>query len=141
MKKDERGFTLIEIMVVVVIIGLLATLVTVNLMEKADDAKVVKAKADIKAIENALELYKLDSGRYPSTQEGLKALVTKGEGRDSYIKGGKVPQDPWGKTYQYLSPGSHGEFDIISYGADGEPGGQAKDKDITNWGDGEGAGQ
>jgi general secretion pathway protein G len=133
LRKNERGFTLIEIMVVVVIIGLLATLVTVNLLENADKAKVVKARADIKALENALELYKLDSGRYPNTQEGVKALVTKTESHDSYIKGGSVPKDPWGKEYVYLSPGSHGDFDILSYGADGEPGGAGTNADITSW--------
>lgn len=129
--KNERGFTLIEIMVVVVIMGLLATLVTVNLLDNADKAKIVKAKADIKAIENALELYKLDVGRYPTTQEGIKSLTQKGDGREAYIKG-NVPKDPWGKEYVYLSPGSHNEFDIVSYGADGEPGGTGKAEDITN---------
>ena len=133
LRKDQRGFTLIEIMVVVVIIGLLATLVTVNLLENADKAKIVKARADIKAIENALELFKLDAGRYPNTQEGLKALMTKTETHDSYIKGGSVPKDPWCKEYVYLSPGSHGDFDILSYGADGEPGGSANNADITSW--------
>ncbi len=132
-KRDQRGFTLIEIMVVVVIMGLLATLVTVNLLDNADKAKRVKAKADIKAIESALELYKLDHGTYPTTQMGLKALTEAGQdGSGPYIKGG-MKQDPWNKPYVYLSPGSHGEFDVISYGADGEPGGTAKNADITNW--------
>lgn len=128
---NQRGFTLIEIMVVVVIMGLLATLVTVNLLDNADKAKIVKAKADIKSIENALELYKLDQGRYPTTQEGIKSLTQKGEGHEAYIKG-NVPKDPWGKEYVYLSPGSRNEFDIVSYGADGEPGGTGKNEDITN---------
>ncbi len=131
--KNQRGFTLIEIMVVVVIMGLLATLVTVNLLDNADKEKTVKARADIKAIENALELYKLDTGRYPTTQEGLSALVTRSEGGQIYLKGGRVPEDPWGKPYLYISPGSHGEFDIMSYGGDGQPGGQGKDEDITSW--------
>lgn len=138
--KNQRGFTLIEIMVVVVIMGLLATLVTVNLLDNADKAKIVKAKADIKALENALELYKLDLGRYPTTQEGIKSLTEKGEGHEAYIKG-SVPKDPWGKEYVYLSPGSHGDFDIVSYGADGEPGGNGKNEDITNWSSSKGAGQ
>ncbi len=133
LKRDERGFTLIEIMVVVVIIGLLATLVTVNLLDRADEAKRVKAGADIKAIENALELFKLDSGNYPSTQEGLKALIGGNEGNRQYLKDGRVPKDPWNKEYVYLSPGSHGEFDLLSYGADGEPGGTGKNADITSW--------
>jgi general secretion pathway protein G len=131
-RRDQRGFTLIEIMVVVVIMGLLATLVTVNLLENADKARRVKARADIKAIENALELYKLDNGSYPTTQMGLKALTEPGEGRGAYIKGG-MREDPWGNPYVYLSPGSHGEFDVISYGPDGEPGGTGKNADITSW--------
>lgn len=131
--KDERGFTLIEIMVVVVIIGLLATLVTVNLMDRADQARVVKASADIRALQNALELYKLDNGRYPTTQEGLQALTKTGDGGRSYLGGTRVPRDPWGNEYIYLSPGAHGEYDIQSYGANGEPGGSGVNAPITSW--------
>ena len=132
LRKDERGFTLIEIMVVVVIIGLLATLVTVNLMDNADEARRTKAQADIRAISNALELYKLDNGSYPSTQEGLAALLG-GDGGRRYLTSNSVPKDPWGNDYVYLSPGSHGEYDLMSYGANGEPGGTGRNADITSW--------
>jgi len=138
-KKDQRGFTLIEIMVVVVILGILAAIVVPKLMSRPDEARVTKVQTDIKGIEQALGLFKLDNGFYPTTDQGLQALVTKPEtGRipSKYPDGGylkKVPADPWGTPYVYLSPGSHGDFDLISYGADAEPGGEGKNADIENW--------
>ena len=138
--KNQRGFTLIEIMVVVVILGILAAVVVPRFLSRPDEAKVTKAKVDIKSLEEALGLYKLDNGFYPSTDQGLKALVEKPEtGRipDKYPEGGylkKVPADPWGNPYVYLSPGIHSrDFDIISYGADGQPGGEGFDADINSW--------
>lgn len=137
--RNQHGFTLIEIMVVVVILGILATLVVPKLLNLPDEARVTKAQTDIKGLEQALGLYKLHNGFYPSTDQGLSALVTKPEtGRipSKYAEGGylkKVPADPWGTPYTYISPGSHGDFDIISYGADGEPGGEGKNADIESW--------
>ncbi len=131
-----RGFTLIEIMVVVVIIGLLAAIVAPNLIGNIDRAAVTRAKADIRAIDNALNLYRLDNFRYPSTDEGLQALVTNpGESIapnwKQYLR--SVPPDPWNKTYLYVSPGQQGEFDVFSYGADGQEGGEGINADIGNW--------
>jgi len=139
-KRSCRGFTLIEIMVVVVILGILAALVVPRLLSRPDEAKVTKTKVDMKSIEESLGLFKLDNGFYPSTEQGLKALVTKPEtGRipakysvDGYLK--KVPSDPWNKPYVYISPGVYSrDFDMISYGADGEPGGEEFDADINSW--------
>ncbi len=138
--RDNRGFTLIEIMVVVVILGILAAIVVPRLLSRPDEAKVTKAKVDMKSIEEALGLFKLDNGFYPDTDQGLKALVDKPTtGRipakysvDGYLK--KTPVDPWGSDYIYLSPGLHDHnFDLISYGADGEPGGEGFDADINSW--------
>jgi general secretion pathway protein G len=138
--RDKRGFTLIEIMVVVVILGILAAVVVPRLLSRPDEAKVTKAKVDMKSIEEALGLFKLDNGFYPGTDQGLKALVEKPQtGRipnkfptDGYLK--KVPADPWGNAYVYLSPGLHSSsFDLISYGADGQPGGEEFDADINSW--------
>jgi len=137
----ERGFTLIEIMVVIIILGILAMYVAPKLMGRPEEAKQVRAKMDIAALETALKLYKLDSGIYPGTEQGLLALVQKPETgvipkkwrQGGYLEKGKVPKDPWGNDYIYLSPGLKGDFDIISYGADGVPGGENENKDITNW--------
>ena len=135
----QRGFTLIEIMVVVVILGILAALVVPQVMNRPDQAKVTVAKGDIKAIGAALDMYKLDNYSYPSTQQGLNALVEKPSGspqpknwnRDGYLK--RVPKDPWGNDYQYLSPGTQGQFDLYSLGADGKQGGTDLNADIGNW--------
>ncbi|NIQ94103.1 MAG: type II secretion system major pseudopilin GspG [Desulfuromonadales bacterium] len=137
--KDQRGFTLIEIMVVVVILGVLAALVVPRFLDRPEEARRTKATVDIKSIEEALALFKLDNGFFPSTDQGLQALVKKPEtGRiptkyadDAYLK--NVPVDPWGREYVYLSPGAHDAYDIISYGADGEPGGEGNDADIESW--------
>ena len=134
-----RGFTLIEIMVVVVILGILAAIVVPNIMDAPDKARVAKAKQDIQQMESALELYKLDNYVYPSTQQGLEALVAQPSGEPparnwkpgGYIK--TLPKDPWGNDYQYLNPGTHGEIDIFTLGADGKPGGDGYAADIGNW--------
>lgn len=133
------GFTLIEIMVVVVILGILAAIIVPKVMDRPDVARVVKAKQDIRALESALNLYKLDNFTYPSTDQGLQALVTKPSGdpaAPNWKQGGyvdRLPVDPWGHEYQYLNPGVHGDIDIFSYGADGRPGGTGINADIGNW--------
>ena len=137
--RKQGGFTLIEIMVVVVILGILAALVVPQVMNRPDQAKVTVAKGDIKAISAALDMYKLDNYSYPSTQQGLDALVQKPSGnpqpknwnRDGYLK--RVPKDPWGNDYQYLSPGTRGQYDLYSFGADGKQGGSDLNADIGNW--------
>lgn len=138
-----RGFTLLEVMVVIVILGILASLVVPNLLgnkEKADQQKVV---TDLVALENSLDMYKLDNSVYPSTEQGLQALVSKPAGTPeprNYRNGGyikRLPQDPWGNEYQYLSPGEQGEIDIYSLGADGQEGGEGTSADIGNWNLGE----
>ncbi|AYF87420.1 type II secretion system protein GspG [Pseudomonas sp. DY-1] len=139
LRRSQSGFTLIEIMVVVVILGILAALVVPQVMNRPDQAKVTVAKGDIKAIGAALDMYKLDNFAYPSTQQGLEALVSRPSGnpppknwnKDGYLK--KLPIDPWGNPYQYLSPGSKGTYDLYSLGADGKEGGSDNDADITNW--------
>lgn len=138
-QRKQKGFTLIEIMVVVVILGILAALVVPQVMNRPDQAKVTVAKGDIKAIGAALDMYKLDNFAYPSTQQGLQALVEKPSGspqpknwnRDGYLK--RVPKDPWGNDYQYLSPGTQGQFDLYSLGADGKQGGTDLNADIGSW--------
>lgn len=140
-KLSERGFTLIELMVVIVILGILAGLVVPKLVGRKDDAMIVKAKADIEALGTALDLYKLDNDFYPTTEQGLQALVEVPEtGRlpkkwkkGGYLDKSRVPKDPWGNDYLYLSPGMSGDYDIVSYGADGVEGGEGADKDINSW--------
>jgi general secretion pathway protein G len=143
--RRERGFTLIEIMVVVIIIGLLAALVVPQLLSRVDDARVTKARTDIQALSTALTLYKLDNYSYPSTDQGLRALVQKPDSDQvknwrpgGYLTGGAVTKDPWGNDYQYAYPGTHGgEFDLFSLGADGQPGGDGVNADIGNWAPGQ----
>lgn len=135
----QRGFTLIEIMVVVVIMGVLAAMVVPKLLNRAGDSKVSAAKVDIATLMQALKLYKLDNQRYPTTEQGLQALIEKptgGPAANGWKSGGyveKMPKDPWGNQYQYLSPGIKGEVDVFSYGADGQPGGTGNDADIGSW--------
>lgn len=135
--KKQSGFSLIEIMVVVVILGILASIVVPKIMGRPDEARVVKAKQDILAIQNALDLYKLDNGVYPTTDQGLAALVTKPtsnpEPRDWKIYLKRIPKDPWGREYLYLNPGEHGEIDIFTLGAEGQPGGTGINAEIGNW--------
>lgn len=136
---NQRGFTLIEIMVVVVIMGIMAALVVPKLMGRADDARITAAKQDISTIIQALKLYKLDNQHYPTTEQGLQALISKptgGPAANNWKTGGyldKLPKDPWGNPYQFLSPGIKGEVDVFSLGADGQPGGVGNDADIGSW--------
>ncbi|MCL6263596.1 type II secretion system major pseudopilin GspG [Craterilacuibacter sp. RT1T] len=138
-RRTQGGFTLIEIMVVIVILGILAALVVPKVMSRPDEARAVAAKQDINAMNQALKLYRLDNTRYPSTEQGLKALsekptiapLPKNWKPGGYLE--RLPMDPWGNPYQYASPGTHGEIDIWSLGADGEPGGEGVDGDIGNW--------
>jgi general secretion pathway protein G len=125
MKQKTQGFTLIEVMVVVVILGILAAIIVPKVMDRPDTARLVKAKTDIRAIESALNLYKLDNFDYPSTDEGLEALIPK------YIE--RLAKDPWGNPYLYLSPGLHGDMDVYTLRADGRQGGSEKNADIGNW--------
>ena len=140
-KIDNRGFTLIELMVVIVILGILAGLIVPRIMSRPEEARQAKATIQIESLETALKLYKLDNGSYPSTEQGMQALVEPPavgnlpvkwrEG--GYLEKGKVPTDPWGNDYVYLCPGTYGDYDMISYGADGEQGGEEKNRDITSW--------
>jgi general secretion pathway protein G len=136
----NQGFTLIEIMVVVVILGILATLVVPKIMGRPDEARVVAAKQDIAAVMQALNLYRLDNSRYPTSEQGLQALVERPVVEPlpgNYKQGGylsRVPVDPWGSKYQFLNPGIHAEIDILSFGADGKVGGEGMNADIGSWG-------
>jgi len=138
---NNKGFSFIELMVVVVILGILAGMIVRRYMGRTDDAKVVKAKVDIAAIETSLKMYKLDNGFYPTTQQGLKALIEKPTtdpvpenwAKNGYLEKNNLPADPWGRAYLYLCPGVHGEYDMLSYGADGAPGGSDHNQDIKNW--------
>ncbi len=139
MRKKQAGFTLIEIMVVVIILSILAGIIIPRIAGRPEEARRTKAAVQIKQIEGALNLFKIDNGYYPDTDQGLEALVsapTSGEEPQNYKAGGylkKVPNDPWGNPYAYLSPGEHGDFDLISFGADGVEGGEDRDADIGNW--------
>lgn len=139
MRSRQRGFTLIEIMVVVVIIGLLTAVVTTQVMGRVDDARVNKVQQDIKALELALQMYRLDNSRYPTTEQGLMALVQKPTLEPippSWRPGGylqRYSKDPWKEDYIYVSPGEHGEYDLYSLGADKKEGGEGPDADIGNW--------
>ena len=132
-----RGFTLVEIMVVVVILGILAVLIVPRVVGRTDEARAVAAKQDIAAVMQALKLYRLDNGRYPSTEQGLAALVTKPQSQPTpsnwqkYLD--RIPKDPWGNVYNYLNPGVRGEIDVFSLGADAQPGGSGPDTDIGSW--------
>jgi general secretion pathway protein G len=138
-RRRQRGFTLIEIMIVVVIIGLLAAVIMPQLLGRVDDARVAKARQDIQAIETALTMYRLDNSKYPTTDQGLRALVQQPTDpsirhwrQGGYVK--KASKDPWGNDYQYVYPGTHStEYDLYSLGADGQAGGEGVDTDIGNW--------
>lgn len=135
--QKQSGFSLIEIMVVVVILGILASIVVPKIISRPDEARTVKAKQDVLAIQNALDLYKLDNGVYPSTDQGLVALVAKPETNPipadwkQYLKA--LPKDPWGREYLYLNPGQHSEVDVFTLGADGQEGGEGINAEIGNW--------
>lgn len=138
--RSASGFTLIEVMIVIVIIGILAALVVPKVMSRPDEARAVAARQDIATLVQALKLYRLDVGRYPSTEQGLQALVEKPRlapipqgWKDGYVE--RLPQDPWGKPYQYLYPGLHGDIDVFSFGADGAMGGVGSAADVGNWAD------
>ena len=139
--KTTHGFTLIELMVVIVILGILVSFIAPRIMGRPDEAKQVKARIQMESLETAIKLYKLDSGIYPMTEQGLQALVEQPQTgtlpkkwrKGGYLEKGRVPKDPWGNEFVYLSPGAHGDYDIISYGADGVPGGEEFNKDINSW--------
>jgi general secretion pathway protein G len=135
----SKGFTLIELMVVLVILGVLAAMIAPKIMNRPDEARVMAAHQDIASVLQALKLYRLDNMRYPSTEQGLQSLVTKPTIEPipgNWKSGGyleKLPKDPWGTPYLYLNPGRHGEIDVYSLGADGQPGGEGNDADIGSW--------
>jgi general secretion pathway protein G len=138
-KGGDAGFTLIEIMVVIAIIGILATLIVPKIMGRPDEARATAAKHDVGTLVQAFKLYRLDIGRYPTTEQGIRALVEKPTSEpvpQNWKAGGyldSIPKDPWGNPYQYANPGTHGEIDVFSYGSDGKPGGTGNDADIGNW--------
>ncbi len=135
------GFTLIEIIVVITIMAIMAALIVPRVIGHADDAKVTAARTDIASLMQALKIYHLDNGRYPTTEQGLRALVEKPSidpipsnwKAGGYLEASKVPKDPWNNEYQYLNPGLHGEIDVMSFGRDGQPGGEGLDADIGSW--------
>lgn len=135
--RGHRGFTLIELMVVLVIIGVLAALIVPNVLDRADDARATAARTDVNNLMQALKLYKLDNQRYPTASQGLQALLNRPADAPvppnwkRYLD--KLPNDPWGRPYQYINPGLHGEVDVLSFGADGQPSGEGKNADIGSW--------
>jgi general secretion pathway protein G len=134
--KNKRGFTLIELLIVMIILGLLAALVAPRMFGKVGTSKQKAAQSQIALFETALGTYRLDVGRFPTTEQGLNALRMKPEGIDNWdgpYLPKEIPSDPWGNPYEYRYPGEHGDFDIISFGADGQPGGEDEDTDIVNW--------
>lgn len=139
--KNGAGFTLIELMVVIVILGILAAIIAPRIIGRTDEAKVTEAKVQIANLETAFKLYKLDNGVYPTTEQGLEALIEKPTigvipkkwREEGYLEKRRVPLDPWGNPYIYVSPGLHGDYDIISYGRDGVRGGKGFDADIESW--------
>ena len=139
--KFHLGFTLIELMVVIVILGILAGFIVPKIMGRPEEARRMKARIQIESIETALKLYKLDNGSYPSTEQGIQALVdppaagalAKHWRKGGYLEKGKVPKDPWDNEFVYLSPGINGDFDLMSYAKDGQPGGESENADVTNW--------
>lgn len=140
-RKRDAGLTLIELMVVVVILALLAVVIVPRVIDRPDQARVARARADIAALVAALNLFRLDNGAYPTTEQGLQALVerpTRAPVPPNWAQGGyidRIPTDPWGRPYQYLAPGVRGPFDVLSFGADGRPGGSGVDADVGNWQD------
>ena len=138
---NSRGFTLIELMAVIIILGILAGLIIPRIMGRPEEARRVKARIQIESLETALQMYKLDNGAYPSTEQGLQALVEppsagvlpKKWREGGYLEKSRVPEDPWGNDFVYLSPGVHDDFDLSSYGPDGQEGGEGKDADINSW--------
>ena len=140
-RKIESGFTLIELVVVITILGILAALIVPRVVGRTDDARIAAAKQDIASIMQALKLYRLDNGTYPTTEQGLKALLAKPTldpipnnwKQGGYLDRNSMPRDPWGNEYRYLSPGTHGEIDVLSYGRDGQNGGEGPDADIGSW--------
>lgn len=134
--RHVAGFTLIEVMIVVVILGILAAIVVPKIMDRPAQAQITAAKSDIRTLESALNLYRLDNHTYPTTDQGLESLVQKPSNAKAWKEGGyigRLPKDPWGKEYQYLNPGANGPIDIFTYGADGQQGGEGANADIGNW--------